>query len=128
MDKTSFPLPQELLQSLQREKQGLEQATTDLQLTISEMEREVVELRERERLLVAFPDLHIPIEAQIPSRDPEVVARARRGWDRQLRVHLGKTLGSATPQPAVWPLQSSQDTQCVMCYLLCVDGDTEAQR
>lgn len=58
---------QELLQSLQREKQGLEQATTDLQLTISEMEREVVELRERERLLVAFPDLHIPIEAQIPS-------------------------------------------------------------
>uniref|UniRef100_A0A452QQR3 Coiled-coil domain containing 157 n=1 Tax=Ursus americanus TaxID=9643 RepID=A0A452QQR3_URSAM len=58
---------QELLQSLQREKQGLEQATTDLQLTISELERELVELRERERLLVAFPDLHRPIEAQIPS-------------------------------------------------------------
>ncbi|XP_077617736.1 coiled-coil domain-containing protein 157 isoform X3 [Crocuta crocuta] len=58
---------QELLQSLQREKQGLEQSTTDLQLTISEMERELVELRERERLLVAFPDLHIPVEAQIPS-------------------------------------------------------------
>ncbi|XP_038315099.1 coiled-coil domain-containing protein 157 isoform X2 [Canis lupus familiaris] len=60
---------QELLQSLQREKQGLEQATTDLQLTISELERELVELRERERLLVAFPDLHRPIEAQIPT-DP----------------------------------------------------------
>ncbi|XP_077617738.1 coiled-coil domain-containing protein 157 isoform X5 [Crocuta crocuta] len=60
---------QELLQSLQREKQGLEQSTTDLQLTISEMERELVELRERERLLVAFPDLHIPVEAQIPT-DP----------------------------------------------------------
>uniref|UniRef100_A0A8I3S104 Coiled-coil domain containing 157 n=1 Tax=Canis lupus familiaris TaxID=9615 RepID=A0A8I3S104_CANLF len=58
---------EELLQSLQREKQGLEQATTDLQLTISELERELVELRERERLLVAFPDLHRPIEAQIPS-------------------------------------------------------------
>uniref|UniRef100_A0A673U364 Coiled-coil domain containing 157 n=1 Tax=Suricata suricatta TaxID=37032 RepID=A0A673U364_SURSU len=58
---------QELLQSLQWEKQGLEQATTDLQLTISEMERELVELRERERLLVTFPDLHTPIEAQIPS-------------------------------------------------------------
>uniref|UniRef100_A0A8C6G3C1 Coiled-coil domain containing 157 n=1 Tax=Moschus moschiferus TaxID=68415 RepID=A0A8C6G3C1_MOSMO len=56
---------QELLQSLQREKQGLEQATTDLRLTISELERELVELRERERLLVAFPDLHRPAEAQI---------------------------------------------------------------
>uniref|UniRef100_U6CTY4 Coiled-coil domain-containing protein 157 n=1 Tax=Neovison vison TaxID=452646 RepID=U6CTY4_NEOVI len=58
---------QELLQSLQQEKQGLEQATTDLRLTISELERELTELRERERLLVAFPDLHRPIEAQIPS-------------------------------------------------------------
>ncbi|KAM9746784.1 coiled-coil domain-containing protein 157 isoform 3-T3 [Dama dama] len=56
---------QELLQSLQREKQGLEQATTDLRLTISELERELVELRQRERLLVAFPDLHRPAEAQI---------------------------------------------------------------
>ncbi|XP_012586258.1 PREDICTED: coiled-coil domain-containing protein 157 [Condylura cristata] len=58
---------QELLQSLQQEKQGLEQATTDLQLTISELDRELVELRERERLLVAFPDLHRPTEAQIQS-------------------------------------------------------------
>ncbi|KAK2121369.1 hypothetical protein P7K49_002755 [Saguinus oedipus] len=59
------PLPQELLQSLQREKQGLEQVTTDLRLTILELERELVELRERERLLVAFPDLHQPTETQI---------------------------------------------------------------
>ncbi|XP_032112760.1 coiled-coil domain-containing protein 157 isoform X2 [Sapajus apella] len=56
---------QELLQSLQREKQGLEQVTTDLRLTILELERELVELRERERLLVAFPDLHQPTETQI---------------------------------------------------------------
>ncbi|XP_036908397.1 coiled-coil domain-containing protein 157 isoform X4 [Sturnira hondurensis] len=58
---------QELLQSLQGEKQGLEQVVTDLQLTVSELERELVELRERERLLVAFPDLHRPAEAQIQS-------------------------------------------------------------
>ncbi|XP_011371625.1 coiled-coil domain-containing protein 157 isoform X1 [Pteropus vampyrus] len=58
---------QELLQSLQGEKQGLEQATRDLQLTISELELELVELREQERLLVAFPDLHRPVEAQIQS-------------------------------------------------------------
>ncbi|KAF6080699.1 coiled-coil domain containing 157 [Phyllostomus discolor] len=58
---------QELLQSLQGEKQGLEQVVTDLQLTVSELERELVELREQERLLVAFPDLHRPVEAQIQS-------------------------------------------------------------
>ncbi|KAL0625189.1 Coiled-coil domain-containing protein 157 [Plecturocebus cupreus] len=56
---------QELLQSLQREKQGLEQVTTDLRLTILELQRELVELRERERLLVAFPDLHQSAETQI---------------------------------------------------------------
>ncbi|XP_053445564.1 coiled-coil domain-containing protein 157 isoform X2 [Nycticebus coucang] len=56
---------QELLQSLQREKQGLEQVTTDLRLTILELEQQLMELRERERLLVAFPDLHRPSEAQI---------------------------------------------------------------
>ncbi|XP_008839287.2 coiled-coil domain-containing protein 157 isoform X2 [Nannospalax galili] len=58
---------QELLQSLQKEKQDLEQSTTDLQLTISELQRELEEFRERERLLVAFPDLHQPMEAQIQS-------------------------------------------------------------
>uniref|UniRef100_A0A8C9BGQ0 Coiled-coil domain containing 157 n=1 Tax=Phocoena sinus TaxID=42100 RepID=A0A8C9BGQ0_PHOSS len=64
---------QELLQSLQREKQGLERATADLQLTILERERELVELRERERLLVAFPDLHRPVEAQIQRGRPDGV-------------------------------------------------------
>lgn len=64
----SSSLPQELLQSLQREKQELEQVTTDLKLTVSELQRELEELKERERLLVAFPDLHQPTEAQIQSR------------------------------------------------------------
>ncbi|XP_006869299.1 PREDICTED: coiled-coil domain-containing protein 157 [Chrysochloris asiatica] len=57
---------EEQLQSLQSEKeQG--QWATDLQLTISELERELLELKERERLLVAFPDLHRPLESQIQS-------------------------------------------------------------
>ncbi|XP_036056516.1 coiled-coil domain-containing protein 157 isoform X2 [Onychomys torridus] len=55
---------QELLRSVQQEKQDLEQVTTDLKLTISELHRELEELKERERLLVAFPDLHQPTEAQ----------------------------------------------------------------
>lgn len=80
----SLPLSQELLQSLQGEKQGLEQAMTDLQLTISELGQELVELRERERLLVAFPDLHTPVEAQIQSRGPGMVQRAR--WNQGSRT------------------------------------------
>ncbi|XP_058512840.1 coiled-coil domain-containing protein 157 [Ochotona princeps] len=58
---------QELLQSLQQEKLDLEQTATDLQLTISELEQELGVLKERERLLVAFPDLHGLLEAQIQS-------------------------------------------------------------
>ncbi|XP_023416707.1 coiled-coil domain-containing protein 157 isoform X2 [Cavia porcellus] len=58
---------QELLQSLQREKQDLEQVTTDLRLTILDLQQEMAELREQERLLVTFPDLHRPMEAQIKS-------------------------------------------------------------
>lgn len=116
------PLPQELLQSLQREKQGLEQATADLQLTISERERELVELRERERLLVAFPDLHRPVEAQIQSRGPGLVQRARWGWGWAAEGSSGQDMG---PQQG-W--LSPPTHRCSACYpLLCVDGDTEAQ-
>ncbi|KAM6165132.1 coiled-coil domain-containing protein 157 [Erethizon dorsatum] len=58
---------QELLQSLQQEKQDLEQVTTDLRLTVLDLQQEMAELREQERLLVAFPDLHRPMEPQIQS-------------------------------------------------------------
>lgn len=64
----SFSLLQELLHSLHQEKQDLEQVTTDLQLTISELHLELEDLKERERLLVTFPDLHQHMEAQIQSR------------------------------------------------------------
>ncbi|XP_030893699.1 coiled-coil domain-containing protein 157 isoform X2 [Leptonychotes weddellii] len=79
---------EELLQSLQREKQGLEQATTDLRLTISELERELVELRERERLLVAFPDLHRPIEAQIPSSGDVTDDMERQVQANDIRIRV----------------------------------------
>ncbi|EPY81094.1 coiled-coil domain-containing protein 157-like protein [Camelus ferus] len=79
---------QELLQSLQREKQGLEQATTDLRLTISELERELMELRERERLLVAFPDLHRPAEAQIQSSGDVTDDMERQVQANDIRIRV----------------------------------------
>lgn len=128
----SLPRPQELLQSLQREKQGLEQATTDLRLTISELERELVDLRERERLLVAFPDLHRPAEAQIQSRDPGLVQRSRWG--------LGPAGGWGLVWAGHWGLQrgwwgcsrvASRAPVTPGCFVLstpAVDRDTEAQQ
>ncbi|CAI9157305.1 unnamed protein product [Rangifer tarandus platyrhynchus] len=79
---------QELLQSLQREKRGLEQATTDLRLTISELERELAELRERERLLVAFPDLHRPAEAQIQSSGDVTDDMERQVQANDIRIRV----------------------------------------
>lgn len=69
-----------MLQSLQQEKQDLEQVTTDLQLTISELQRELEELKEQQRLLVAFPDLHQPVEAQIQRRGLRVLLGAGWAW------------------------------------------------
>lgn len=49
-----------------------------------------------------------------------MVARAHQGPDRQLRVSLDKTLGSATHQPAELPGHTVHHV-----FLLCVDGDTK---
>ncbi|XP_044304828.1 coiled-coil domain-containing protein 157-like [Varanus komodoensis] len=55
---------QTLTERMRQEKLSLEQSTSDLQRTISELGELVQEMKERERLLVSFPDLHIPVEAQ----------------------------------------------------------------
>ncbi|XP_028566696.2 coiled-coil domain-containing protein 157-like [Podarcis muralis] len=48
----------------QKEKLSLEQRVSELQTTVSELKELIEELKDRERLLVLFPDLHIPVEAQ----------------------------------------------------------------
>ncbi|KAJ7422680.1 Coiled-coil domain-containing protein 157 [Pitangus sulphuratus] len=58
---------QELLDTLQQEKLALEQSILELQANTSRLEEQAQELRERERLLVFFPELHIPPEAQFES-------------------------------------------------------------
>nr|XP_007973579.2 coiled-coil domain-containing protein 157 isoform X1 [Chlorocebus sabaeus]XP_007973580.2 coiled-coil domain-containing protein 157 isoform X1 [Chlorocebus sabaeus]XP_007973581.2 coiled-coil domain-containing protein 157 isoform X1 [Chlorocebus sabaeus]XP_007973582.2 coiled-coil domain-containing protein 157 isoform X1 [Chlorocebus sabaeus] len=87
---------QELLQSLQREKQGLEQATTDLRLTILELERELVELRERERLLVAFPDLHQPTKTQIQIHGPVPLGTGGRSSSVESQITCPTDSGNVT--------------------------------
>ncbi|XP_026516245.1 coiled-coil domain-containing protein 157-like [Terrapene carolina triunguis] len=55
---------QQLMENLQQEKLSFEQSTSKLLRNISELDELLQELKERERLLVSFPDLHIPAEAQ----------------------------------------------------------------
>ncbi|XP_010602082.1 coiled-coil domain-containing protein 157 isoform X2 [Fukomys damarensis] len=79
---------QELLQGLQWEKQGLEQVTADLRLTVSDLQREMAELREQERLLVAFPDLHRPMEAQIQSSGDVTEDMERQIQANDIRIQV----------------------------------------
>ncbi|XP_064248803.1 coiled-coil domain-containing protein 157 isoform X1 [Passer domesticus] len=58
---------QELLDTLQQEKLALEQSILELQANTSRLQEQAQELRERERLLVFFPDLHTPTETQFES-------------------------------------------------------------
>ncbi|XP_043354182.1 coiled-coil domain-containing protein 157 isoform X2 [Dermochelys coriacea] len=58
---------QQLMENLQQEKLSLEQSTSELLRNISDLDELLQELKERERLLVSFPDLHIPAEAQFES-------------------------------------------------------------
>uniref|UniRef100_A0A8C5TZU5 Uncharacterized protein n=1 Tax=Malurus cyaneus samueli TaxID=2593467 RepID=A0A8C5TZU5_9PASS len=58
---------QKLLDTLKQEKVALEQSIVELQANTSQLEEQAQELKERERLLVFFPELHIPPETQFES-------------------------------------------------------------
>ncbi|XP_030918315.1 coiled-coil domain-containing protein 157 [Geospiza fortis] len=58
---------QELLDTLQQEKLALQQSILELQANTAQLQEQAQELRERERLLVFFPDLHMPAETQFES-------------------------------------------------------------
>ncbi|XP_009319348.1 PREDICTED: coiled-coil domain-containing protein 157 [Pygoscelis adeliae] len=58
---------QELLDTLRQEKLSLEQSVSALQANVSKLEEQARELKERERLLVFFPELHVPTEMQFES-------------------------------------------------------------
>nr|XP_020656502.1 coiled-coil domain-containing protein 157-like [Pogona vitticeps] len=58
---------QKLTERAQHEKQTVEQSAAELQRTISELGELIEEMKEKQRLLVFFPDLHVPVEAQFES-------------------------------------------------------------
>uniref|UniRef100_A0A8B9VMK8 Coiled-coil domain-containing protein 157 n=1 Tax=Anas zonorhyncha TaxID=75864 RepID=A0A8B9VMK8_9AVES len=52
----------------QREQSGLEQSVSKLREDVSRLEEQAQELKEREKLLVFFPELHVPVETQFESK------------------------------------------------------------
>ncbi|XP_007437748.1 coiled-coil domain-containing protein 157 isoform X1 [Python bivittatus] len=53
-----------LTEKLKQEKLSLEQSMSELKRTISELGKLIHEMKEKEKLLVFFPDLHVPVETQ----------------------------------------------------------------
>ncbi|KAM8797541.1 coiled-coil domain-containing protein 157 [Eudromia elegans] len=58
---------QRLLDAVQQEKLALEQCVAELRANVAGLEETSRKLKERERLLVSFPELHVPVEAQFES-------------------------------------------------------------
>ncbi|XP_075372078.1 coiled-coil domain-containing protein 157 isoform X3 [Mycteria americana] len=118
---------QELLDALQREKLSLEQSVSELQANVSKLEEQARELKERERLLVFFPELHVPAETQFEStgsltEDMEKQLQANsirisvlEQENARLRSALAKVKAAAeqgvlklVPQSQLWSQLSSQ--------------------
>ena len=88
-----------------------------------------MELRERERLLVAFPDLHRPAEAQIQSRDPGLVQRTHWGLGRAGGCRLSGLNTGAFGEGGGGGRRSVAVTRgCLVLSTPGVDRDTEAQQ
>ncbi|XP_075773119.1 coiled-coil domain-containing protein 157 isoform X2 [Pelodiscus sinensis] len=111
---------EQLTESLRQEKQSLEQAT-------SELEERVQELRERERLLVSFPELHVPAEAVFESTGDVAGDMAKQLQANNIRISVleeensrlraarGRMKEAAQqgalrliPQTQLWPPSSSR--------------------
>ncbi|NWH27721.1 CC157 protein, partial [Grus americana] len=60
-------LAEQLEESREQSKLSLEQSVSELQENVSRLEEQARELKERERLLVFFPELHIPAGTQFES-------------------------------------------------------------
>ncbi|XP_014793297.1 PREDICTED: coiled-coil domain-containing protein 157 isoform X2 [Calidris pugnax] len=74
---------QELLDALRGEKLTLEQSVSELQANVCRLEEQARELKEREKLLVFFPELHIPAETQFESKGEVLGTRSTSWFERK---------------------------------------------
>ncbi|KAM9118245.1 coiled-coil domain-containing protein 157 isoform 6-T7 [Pangshura tecta] len=76
------------MENLQQEKLSFEQSTSELLRNISELDELLQEMKERERLLVSFPDLHIPAEAQFECTGNITNDMEKQLWANNIRISI----------------------------------------
>uniref|UniRef100_H3A687 Coiled-coil domain containing 157 n=1 Tax=Latimeria chalumnae TaxID=7897 RepID=H3A687_LATCH len=86
--KDQFQKQMEKAEELQLQKQQLEQSVSELRKNINDLEGEIQEQKERERLLVAFPDLNIPQEAQFESSSNIAVDMEKQLQANNIRINI----------------------------------------
>ncbi|XP_041078875.1 coiled-coil domain-containing protein 157 isoform X2 [Polyodon spathula] len=79
---------QVLTEELQQEKQRLEQSVSELQRTISQLEGQVQEQKEREKLLVSFPDLCDTSQCPLESTGDVVTDMQKQLQANSLRISV----------------------------------------
>ncbi|XP_043925673.1 coiled-coil domain-containing protein 157-like [Protopterus annectens] len=87
-DDEEAKLTNEIIEKLNQGKQDLEHSMSDLQKTVSTLKQHIVEQKEKQKLLVAFPDLNIPTEAQFESTGDIVVDMEKQLQANSIRISI----------------------------------------
>ncbi|XP_055511805.1 coiled-coil domain-containing protein 157 isoform X1 [Leucoraja erinacea] len=75
-------------EQLQEEKHGLEKTVLELKQNLTQLEGRVQEYKEQQRLLVTFPDLNMPPEAQCESTGDVVLDMGKQLQANSLRISI----------------------------------------
>ncbi|XP_069789498.1 coiled-coil domain-containing protein 157 isoform X2 [Narcine bancroftii] len=75
-------------EQLQEEKHGLEKAMLELKQNLTQLESQVQEYKEQQRLLVTFPDLNMPPEAQCESTGDIALDMEKQLQANSLRINI----------------------------------------
>ncbi|XP_067911034.1 coiled-coil domain-containing protein 157 isoform X1 [Heterodontus francisci] len=78
----------QLTEQLRQEKHGLENFMTELKKNLFQLESQVQEYKEQQRLLVAFPDLNMPSETQCESTGDIAQDMEKQLQANSLRINI----------------------------------------
>nr|XP_060641285.1 coiled-coil domain-containing protein 157 isoform X1 [Anolis sagrei ordinatus] len=79
---------QKLTEKAEREKASAEHSASELQRSVSQLGELVQEMKEKERLLVLFPELHIPVEAQFEGTGDVLEDMAKQLQANNIRISV----------------------------------------
>ncbi|XP_076452425.1 uncharacterized protein LOC143288046 [Babylonia areolata] len=116
-----------IMQSLKEEKRGLEQSIQETEAQILRMEEELREAKERERLIIEYPDLNGPVNPDLHGTGDiavdmqnqvkantvriHVLEEQNQGLQRSITKIISRASGTATTAPTVTTTISSSSSQ-----------------